>query len=80
MKQIGNEDFDCFFQRMHQLGSGLIDQPGIGIAGIGFVNLPQAMVCYWEWKSGRTLMRAYRESVWQHEKWKKLCALGGMEV
>ena len=80
IREIGGRWIEYEGWRMHQIGTGLIDQPGNGIVGIGLINLPDAMVRYWEWEGSRTLMRAYRESVWQHEKWKKLCRLGGLEA
>ena len=80
IREIGGRWREYEGWRMHQLGVGLIDLPANGIAGIGLINLPQAMVRYWEWEGGSTLVRAYRESVWQHEKWKKICELGGLEV
>ena len=80
IREIGGRWREYEGWRMHQIGAGLTDQPGNGIVGIGLINLPDAMVRYWEWEGGRTLMRAYRESVWQHEKWKKICGLGGLEA
>ncbi len=79
IREIGGRWREYEGWRIKQLKPGLIDLPGRGIIGIGFVNLPLAMVRYWEWEGGRTLLRAYRESKWQHEKWKRICRLGGLE-
>lgn len=80
VREIGGRWQEYEGWRMQQLSPGLVDQPGIGIAGIRRENLPQAMVRYWEWEGGRTLLRAYRESKWQHGKWVEICRLAGLEA
>ena len=80
VREIGGRWQEYEGWRIQQLSPGLVDQPGIGIAGIRRENLPQAMVRYWEWEGGRTLLRAYRESKWQHRKWVEICRLAGLEA
>lgn len=80
VREIGGRWQEYEGWRIQQLPPGLVDQPGMGIAGIRRENLPNAMVRYWEWEGGRTLLRAYRESKWQHRKWVEICGLAGLEA